>query len=299
MHEDHRLSSFTAKMFNFKRHSTFERMSICLWSDLLGFGSDFLASNWRLKPEQIQAKLERMRDAQKIAIQNVIPPFENLLILNDGVVKVFNIEHCYESGSSDMTWLTICRFFKNSIITHWQINELEKRIDLPGTRTIISVGTTYPYYFEGNIQLKDYFYNDKQNNFINGYSCAEAIMNNTIVYNPIEFQMNTAFSQAYILDSIGSSQNIKGNNVFIQMDLIYLLMGIAEKELPKELWAKTQLSGENILITFPSTRNDRYMMAFEITQPWEITYSNWKTEVARVIKFYPYDEPFETFSFDL
>ncbi|TAH01304.1 MAG: hypothetical protein EAZ16_12045, partial [Sphingobacteriales bacterium] len=84
MHEDHRLSSFTAKMFNFKRHSTFERMSICLWSDLLGFGSDFLASNWRLKPEQIQAKLERMRDAQKIAIQNVIPPFENLLILNDG-----------------------------------------------------------------------------------------------------------------------------------------------------------------------------------------------------------------------
>jgi hypothetical protein len=42
------------------------------------------------------------------------------------------------------------------------------------------------------------------------------ILKQTFVYNPIEFQMNTAFALAYTLDAMGSKKGIIPNRVYIE-----------------------------------------------------------------------------------
>ena len=51
--------------------------------------------------------------------------------------------------------------------------------------------------------------------------------NPIVVYNPEPFQMNTAFSKSYILDSLGSSYGIRGNKFYIEHAVIDFMKELA------------------------------------------------------------------------
>ena len=54
----------------------------------------------------------------------------------------------------------------------------------------------------------------------------KSILDTTYVYNPSEFQMNTAFAKAFTIDNIGTKGNIKVNGFYIESSFLEIIKGI-------------------------------------------------------------------------
>ena len=87
-------------------------------------------------------------------------------------------------------------YFIEGIIQDFQsLNITDKRNGFPGARSILSIGHRFSY--DGCNHSYD------------------LIQNRTTAYYPNEFQMNTAFSKAYIMEESGSCANISGSSLYI------------------------------------------------------------------------------------
>lgn len=169
---------------------------ICAWYDLLGYGQPFVESNWDLDNDNCKKQLERVKLLDLTLVNKFAGSYSTVTFtLNDGVIYNHDI-NTQKDNFIDKLVTSL-----DDLISEFEgINIRDVRIGFPGARGIITYGQRYNYEFVG--------------------STVDAATNFTISYHPAEFQMNTAFSKAYIIESSGSKAGISGNNLFIDNFLL-------------------------------------------------------------------------------
>lgn len=260
---------------------------ICFWSDLLGFGNIFFNKNWLLNQEDQLKVFNRLKNAHSEFLKMTSPTGEKSLVLNDGLVKVGLVD---ELKHPDLIGL----FLRGCILTHLSINKMEFESGLPGCRSILSFGQSINY-LEEEIKFDDYVVNYTKKDPKGLSSLAAKNGNPTIVYNPSPFQMNTAFSKSYILDSLGSKYGIESNKIYIDQSILDFTKELAEntnfiyREVVGEDYTKILILKEE---NFPS-------FGFEFDKVIDIEHKNWKTKVYRLKYFFPHDEDMREFKIEV
>lgn len=184
--------------------------SFCLWSDLLGYGSNFYKSNWDITSELSLVNIRRIENLQPVWLRVNNPFHEALFTLNDGLVRNFDITR--EHYPVILDWLV------NVIYTFDLINRLDSQSGHPGLRGVLAYGQRVKYIDSNYIGRGE---------FIQTSSTRKEMFNkNIVVYSPSELQMNTAFSKAYIIEGSGSSMGVSGNNLYIDLEVINKIVEI-------------------------------------------------------------------------
>jgi len=207
---------------------------ICAWYDLLGYGHPFVESNWNLKNDNCKKQLKRI----KLLDLTLVNKFNNensivTFTLNDGVI------YNHDINIKKINFIDKLVISLDDLISEFEsINIRDLRTNFPGVRGIITYGQRY--------------------NYVYADSTIEVATNFTRSYHPKEFQMNTAFSKAYIIESSGSSVGISGNNLYIDK---FLLDNI-------EKLISQNNNSANKYTTSKKTTDDEYL--FTITRNNEI-----------------------------
>ena len=264
----------------------------CLWSDLLGFGNKFIEKNWNLNREDWEDIRERLLSAHSVAIQNTSNK-QRLLILNDGIAKVCPF---FKSDYQSLL-LQSSFFFREAVMIHQEIKKKEASKGLPGARTVVAFGNSASY-IEPEFKYDDYFFNYTKPDPDGLSNAAQSVGNPTVIYNPAELQMNTAFSKAYMIESVGSKGGVAGSNIFIDESVIDVLKLLADKEEKGYIWVEMD---NYIDFTIPRAgqQKENVVIGFRFDKPFSPSGLRWNTNVYRVQRFYPWDELTSDFYFDL
>ncbi len=266
----------------------------CTWSDLLGFGKSFISENWQLNINERKQICERIKTAHDIVLY-YSHSHERIFILNDGAARVYTISKG-EKGISQFRYLT--HFIKNSIQTHMNINGVEYCNSAPGCRTVLAFGECTRY-MDSSTHFDDYVLNYTKFNINEMSSIAKENGNFQVVYNPTEFQMNSAFSKSFILDEAGSSKGLAGSHFYVDQSVIDAIF-----EYSKIIgwYVEEQQDGEHykLFVHYNKNKGERIPMGFQFSLPIQVDTRGWQTRVYRLQRFYPADVPLnEDFYFDL
>ncbi len=143
-----------------------------------------------------------------------------------------------------------------------------------------------------------------------------------MVYSPKEFQMNTAFSKAYIIETAGTKAGLTGTNLYIDEEFLKYLEFILTKDnnvfkividnvesKPNKLgWYKSQFSHVNVKLEVHTEHKDNYLI-WEVLEldlvtkkkkrlfklwlnntPVEFNQKGIQTKLYRAVKYIPYGE---------
>ena len=264
----------------------------CLWSDLLGFGKMWTDCNWNpnfFERRKIYQRLQRAHSA----VLYYSSPIEHTMILNDGIAKVLSSPKILEK--SKLTTISI--FLRSCIQLHIHINAEERKYGYPGTRSVLAYGMGIEYLSE-QVTFDDYVLNYTKPKGSNVSSMVKENGDILLIYNPKELQMNTAFSKAYILESLGSKKNMDGSNLFIDQSVLNALFVVAKKENVKPI---KQIEDGYATILFPYDARDlnKVYLGFEFDRIIPVEARGWNTTVYRLKKFFPHDENRDEFCFEL
>lgn len=172
----------------------------CIWSDLLGFGSAFQEGDWSFGNAQARKNIERLRILESSLYTSNDPRKEVALVLNDGLARVYDLPTPGQQATEFLWWL------HSALSNHWSVNAADAQRKWPGMRSVISFGErvvslpnqkTWGDHFLGNTELK------------------RIADHKVCIYSPAEFQLNLAFSKAYIIESYGSKAGLAGPGLFI------------------------------------------------------------------------------------
>lgn len=270
------------------------RHSFCLWSDLLGFGNIYSDNNWSLSKKQKKEVYDRLLAAHS-SVLYFSQPNERNLILNDGIAKVYIPDESI-FGKGDIH--SISMYFRSCIELHLAITKTEKANGFPGCRSVIAFGDSIEYLAE-EVRFDDYVLNYTKPEGHEISSIAERVGNPTIIYNPKELQMNTAFSKAYILESGGSKAGLPGNNMYIDQSVVDALIEYGEKNGMIHVW---QESDNELRLLIPYEKDNLNMVVIGLSFDKNVispTVGRYSTKVYKLLKLFPYDEPVDEFYFDL
>lgn len=103
------------------------------------------------------------------------------------------------------------------------INIKDKKEGNPGLRGVITYGHRIQYTNE-LVRLGDVV---KSNN--------QTTQNEIVVYSPNEFQMNTAFSKAYIIESSGKKGGVEGANLYIDSCFLEMFKSLINESPVQEV----------------------------------------------------------------
>lgn len=268
---------------------------LCMWSDLLGFGDMFFKNDWQLNETQKKEIYSRLQQAHNTVLYYSSPFNERNLILNDGIAKVFKVKKDFFAK----TKLNEIGFFlRTAIQVHVNINHTEISNNLPGCRTVIAFGEGVQYLTE-EVRFDDYVLNYTKPKGKKISDIAKENGNPIIIYNPIELQMNTAFSKAYLLENCGSKRGLDGNNLYIDESVINAICNMCIDEKIKWIY-KEENDNIMFLVPYKHKNSDNVILGFKFHKHvLEIELKGWKTKVYKVLNFYPYDEEMSKFSFNL
>ncbi|MBQ9552622.1 MAG: hypothetical protein IJU96_07640 [Clostridia bacterium] len=176
----------------------------CCWYDLLGYGKPFVDSHWNLNDERCRRNYERIKNVRTGFTSSwSAKPVGTRLTFNDGFASTID----FDLASAD-SYQDALIFLEGVINDFESINYYDKRIGFPGIRGIITFGQRFSY--------------DSSN------SSFDISSKRTIAYFPSEFQMNTAFSKAFIMEESGSRANLSGNYLFIDVEVYNTLVEAAK-----------------------------------------------------------------------
>lgn len=268
------------------------RLYFCMWSDLLGFGCKFYQNNWNLSIEEKQQIYRRLNNAHSIALRQT-SPLEKVFILNDGIAKIMEMK----LSQDDFTpLLQVSLFFRGIILTHIKITHAENKTNLPGCRTVVSFGEGIEYITQ-EIKYDDFLFNYCRKNPDEMGESAKRNGNPTILYNPVELQMNTAFSKSYILENGGSKAGLCGANLYIDSSVLFAIDELCKLHNYEKIISETRET-ISIFYRYPNEIN-RVCLGFELAKPIIPKGIPWQTEIYKVLRFYPHDEDISDFWFDL
>lgn len=185
--------------------------SFCLWSDLLGYGSNFYKSNWDITTRDALSNIKRIRKLHSTWTHITNPFQEALLTLNDGLVRNFDFSN--NNFCVTLDWLVHTIFLFNTV------NELDVRNGNPGLRGVLAYGQRIKY-IETNYHGRGEFVQTNAER-------KDKLNQNIVIYSPSELQMNTAFSKAYIIEGSGSKLGVSGNKLYIDYEVIETILNLS------------------------------------------------------------------------
>lgn len=198
------------------------KQCICCWYDLLGYGKPFIDSKWNLYDPQCKINIQRIENI-KHWFHGPLSMSSNAtkLYFNDGAISNIDINiKCNKS-------LYIALFFLETIIQDYiLINIVDRREGFPGVRGVLTCGHRFDYENTNTV-----FDVGKQR---------------TVAYHPKEFQMNTAFSKAFIIEESGSKLGIKGPNLYIDKALFMLFQNAFDNN--KNHYIKIQNKNNELIV---------------------------------------------------
>ena len=274
--------------------------SLCMWCDLLGYGAPFIKSKWRLNTNDALKNLKRI-DKLKFSLSQIYSyPLERILLLNDGFIR--NVD------ALNITMPQLYLYWLRGIlIGYYHINSQDCADGNPGARAILTVGERFSYLSdtvtEGDITQAT---SERKSE----------LSKNILVYSPKEFQMNTAFSKAYIMEESGSEAGLYGKYLYIDYDFLiaienlmknkpshYLLIDNPEIDHEPEIgeWVEYNINEEPVKFDFDfvgdseqfvwsvyhTVQGERELLfqLFFDKQPVEYNNKGIETTIYRTIKF--------------
>lgn len=269
--------------------------AICAWSDLLGFAVAFTDSGWSPSQEQWRALTARVDHSYRLHLQNLCAG-EFILLLNDGAVRTATLN----LPGPRVGWVAL--WMRHVVKAHAEVNEAERRMGLPGTRTVVAAGVRAAYTFP-EVRLQDFFYHYTRRNATGSPTSPVATEPDPLVVsNSQPLQLNTAFSKAYILDSYGSGKGIRGPGLFVDDSVFQALRSwscdVQTLQFVEEDRGAHWFCGVQDASVKPPGR--RGLLGFLCdTPPINIQEKLLSTSVRRVIRYFTDDEDWDEFSFDL
>lgn len=193
---------------------------LCSWFDLLGYGKPFVDSKWDLSDERCYNNFRRIEQVADVFTSGWATHSVGVrLSINDGYACTIDIGEDANEISSTYT------FLEGAVQDFLAISDIDKRAGNPGVRGVITIGERFSHTL-GN----------------------EAVIfsGKTVSYYPSEFQMNTSFSKATIIEESGSRAGIIGSNLYIDKDVYGYLVFVA-KHLGFQK-PSTEIVGNNIIV---------------------------------------------------
>lgn len=265
--------------------------TICAWSDLLGFAKPFIDSGWSPNEAQWRALTARIDRAYRLHLQN-LSPNEFILLLNDGAVRTMMLDQMSSRIGLMAFWM------RHVVKAHFEVNDSEHQLGLPGARTVVAVGVRASYTFP-EVKLQDLFYHATRRD---NPAFRAGPYSTLLVANPDPLQLNTAFSKAYLLDNYGSAKGISGSGLFVEASVLHALKSwsadIPRLEFIDERRGDYWFYGVQDSSARPGGRSG--LIGFLCEQPpIEVSEVLLSTNVHRVIRYFTDDEDWHEFSFDL
>lgn len=175
---------------------------LCSWLDLLGYGQPFVDSKWDLSDEKCYNNFRRIERVSHVFTSGwATHPVGVRLSINDGFACTIDIGEEAREISDTYT------FLEGALQDFQAIDVIEKREGNPGGRGVITIGERFSHAM-GN----------------------EAVVSSrrVVSYFPAEFQMNTSFSKATIMEESGSRAGICGSNLYIDREIYDYLLFVAK-----------------------------------------------------------------------
>ena len=270
------------------------RHSFCMWSDLLGFGNIYAENNWVISSRQRRKVYDRLVAAHSSVLYYSRPDERNL-ILNDGIAKVYMPEDSI-FGKKEINSIAI--YFRFCIELHMAINQTEKANGYPGCRSVLAYGDCIEYLAE-EIKFDDYVLNYTKPKGQSISAIAQENGNPTVIYNPKELQMNTAFSKAYILEGGKFDNNSVKNNFYIDQSAVDAIIDYGKRRGLSHVWQERD-EELRLFIPYDKRNLNEVVIGFAFDKSvFTPDVKGYSTKVYKLLKLFPYDEPVDEFCFDL
>lgn len=174
---------------------------ICCWFDFLGFGKPFVDTKWDLSDERCRKNYDRMLNAKAAFLSgSTVKPLGTKLVFNDGYASTIDLYNLND----------VLIFMEGAINDFEIINYIDRAGGFPGIRGVISCGDRFSY--------------DNSN------ATYDIDSKRDIAYYPREFQMNTAFSKAFIMEECGSRAGISGSELYIDSNVLSMIYRLAKDD---------------------------------------------------------------------
>lgn len=198
------------------------RDCLCCWYDLLGYGAPFVNSKWDLRNSLCKANYSRIvRLGMQFTSSWSAKPLGTKLAFNDGFASTLDV-----NPINCETFQDALVFLEGIIKDFTALNCVDQRQGFPGVRGVITLGQRFSY---------DYC-----------NSSYDILTQRTTSYHPVEFQMNTAFSKAFLMEESGSRAGITGSNLYIDIEVYNYLVKAARETGCQIPQIKTE--GEELMI---------------------------------------------------
>ena len=172
--------------------------------------------NWDLNAAQAQGLLRvlsRVYETAALPLLVDVPPkqSERVLVLNDGIARTIDLP-----GPRAVDRVRLVFYLRDLLMRHYWLVPILKSEGL-GLRTVFAGGQRVQYApirITGESVLH---YRGEPSDW------GKQILRQELVYHPAQFQMNTAFSRAYVIESAGSRQGIQLNRAYVEETCIEVL----------------------------------------------------------------------------
>lgn len=176
-----------------------------MWSDLLGFGSAFEKGKWTFESQDALRNVSRLQLLSNSFYVSNFPFKEIAFVINDGLARVFDFPKPEYDANALLWWLS------STISNHWIVNAHDSEYGNPGMRSVLCFGERVQTW-RGNTTLGDLV--------LGNTKFKRTADKKIIIYSPEEFQLNLAFTKAYILESLGSKHGLTGPCLFFDNDVL-------------------------------------------------------------------------------
>jgi hypothetical protein len=221
---------------------------ICCWFDLLGFGKPFIDSNWNLNNDSCKKQLTRIKSLNSSLAGFYALTQGKSLTLNDGAIFNYDIQKEKEYLIKETVY-----FIDNIINDYQTVNYRDTEQGYPGARGIITYGHRY--------------------NYSSADTTVSMATNDNVSYHPKEFQMNTAFSKAYLMESSGSRAGISGNKLFFDNHLLSSIENLIKDKHGENSIYKTSTKVEESEMIFSVFSEDTRLISLTFKKE-SISYNN-------------------------
>lgn len=255
-------------------------VSLCCWTDLLGFSKPLIQSHWQPSDSVWEALYERITEAHACCYKNLNLIKEIVLTLNDGIVRCHPGEQLGSLSELSM-------WFRDCVFTHNWINDRESYKNLPGARSVISCNPQL-HFSHPEFRFRDFILNYTKP-LGGGTNFPAEIADRPVVINPTQLQLNLAFSRAYMLDQAGKKYGIEGPHLYLDQAVMDFVMKEAEKagdevlDTTNDAWR---------LFAVRMKTPDYFHLGFLLDpNPIPISAPKIATTIWKVLAFCPWDEP--------
>ncbi len=197
--------------------------SLCFWYDISGFGKALSDCNWNLEKLQEAGLIKLLSEVYTTSfpklIQDPPQPSEHVLAINDGIAKTIDAldADCYSDPKRLLYYL------RDNLCTHyWLVTTM--RYAGYGFRSVFAGGERMQY---APVKITGHSFLHYNPACITERT--RNILEQELIIYPAEFQMNTAFSRAFIIESKGSKFGICRDRIYIEETFFEVLQSVFGK----------------------------------------------------------------------